>query len=91
MQIRIIYALIGATICLFGCASTLNDDDTIRRTQFIENFAAKYREEACGTHWVGNPSFADCMSALRREAESQYQLPMGRDGLRGSGGPSSKP
>jgi hypothetical protein len=43
-----------------------------RRFVFIERFVATHREEACGMHWVDNPSFAACMAALRREAEAAY-------------------
>jgi len=47
--------------------------DTLdQRNRLIEAHVAKYREEACGTHWVGNPSFIDCMTALRREAITKY-------------------
>ena len=66
-------------------------DAAAERGRFIESFAARYREEACGTHWVGNPSFADCMAALRREAESHYQSAFERGRFRWGAGTSSKP
>jgi hypothetical protein len=91
MQIRSIFALVTSTICLFGCESTLNESAAAERGRFIESFAARYREEACGTHWVGNPSFADCMAALRREAESHYQSAFERGRFRWGAGTSSKP
>ena len=43
------------------------------REAFIAAHLARYRDEVCGTHWVGNPSFAACMAMLRREAEAEWE------------------
>jgi len=64
--------LMASTICMFGCALPASSDTQDARNKLIEAHVAKYREEACGTHWVGNPSFTDCMAALRREALAKY-------------------
>lgn len=42
------------------------------RDAFIAAHVARHREEACGTHWVGNPSHAACLDMLRREAEALW-------------------
>lgn len=43
------------------------------RKAFITAHLARHRDEVCGTHWVGNPSFAACMAMLRREAEAEWE------------------
>ncbi len=68
-------SLIVPTICIFGCTSLAPVEASDQREQWIEAYVAKYREEACGTHWVGNPSFSDCMAALRREAVEKHPAP----------------
>lgn len=47
--------------------------DDAEREAFIAAHLARYREEVCGTHWVGNPSFVACMAMLRREAEAAWE------------------
>jgi hypothetical protein len=47
------------------------------RAAWIEAYVARWRDDACGTHWVGNPSFAACMAMLRREAEAAYRRQAG--------------
>jgi hypothetical protein len=69
------FSLIASTICAFGCASMPRVEASDQRERWIEAYVAKYREEACGTHWVGNPSFTDCMAALRREAVEKHPAP----------------
>ncbi|MCS6930943.1 MAG: hypothetical protein NZM27_01875 [Acetobacteraceae bacterium] len=49
------------------------DASEAERDAFIAAHLARYREEVCGTHWVGNPSFAACMAMLRREAEAEWE------------------
>lgn len=44
-----------------------------KREAFIAAYLARYRDEVCGTHWIGNPSFAACMRMLRREAETEWE------------------
>lgn len=43
------------------------------REAFVAAHLARYRDEVCGMHWVGNPSFAACMAMLRREAEAAWE------------------
>lgn len=43
------------------------------RAAWIDAYVARFRDDACGYHWVDNPSFAACMASLRREAEAAYQ------------------
>ncbi|QYU69565.1 hypothetical protein J4558_05335 [Leptolyngbya sp. 15MV] len=42
------------------------------REAFIAAHVARHREEACGMHWVGNPTHAQCLAMLRREAEAAW-------------------
>lgn len=42
------------------------------REAFIAAYVAEHREEVCGTHWVDNPTHAQCLAMLRREAERLY-------------------
>lgn len=48
------------------------------REAFIAAHVARHREEACGTHWVGNPTHAACLAMLRREAEREWDRRAGR-------------
>lgn len=57
-------------LALLPAAACARDDE---REAFIAAHLARYRDEVCGTHWVGNPSFAACMAMLRREAEAEWE------------------
>jgi hypothetical protein len=46
--------------------------DEAEREAFIAAHLSRHRDEVCGMHWVGNPSFAACMAMLRREAEAEW-------------------
>jgi hypothetical protein len=58
----LLLALLPAAVCAADA----------EREAFIAAHLDRYREEVCGMHWVGNPSFAACMAMLRREAEAEW-------------------
>jgi hypothetical protein len=62
-------AALLATLLLAPLAAAADAE----REAFIAAHLARYRDELCGTHWVGNPSFAACMAMLRREAEAEWE------------------
>lgn len=39
---------------------------------FIAAYVARHRDEVCGTHWVDNPTHAQCIAMLQREARRLY-------------------
>lgn len=42
------------------------------RRAWTEAFVERFRDEACGMHWAGNPVYAPCIAQLRWEAERAY-------------------
>ena len=58
---------IAVALVLAACAGPAAD----RRT-FVEAHVARYRDEACGTHWSGNPVHAQCLAQLAWEAERAW-------------------
>jgi hypothetical protein len=45
--------------------------DAARRL-WVEAFVERFRDEACGMHWAGNPVYPPCIAQLRWEAEREY-------------------
>jgi hypothetical protein len=58
------------TLLLFLAAAT---GEPNAREAFISAYIAEHRDEACGTHWVDNPTHTQCIAMLRREAERLYE------------------
>ena len=42
------------------------------RRAWIDAFVERYRDEACGMHWAGNPVYPPCIAQLRWEAERAH-------------------
>lgn len=42
------------------------------RRAWLDAFVERFRDEACGMHWAGNPVYPSCIAQLRWEAERAY-------------------
>jgi len=42
------------------------------RLAWINAFVERFRDEACGMHWAGNPVYPPCIAQLRWEAERAH-------------------
>lgn len=57
---------------LLAATAALAEARPDARLAWIEAFVERFRDEACGMHWAGNPVYPACIAQLRWEAERAY-------------------
>jgi len=59
-------------LVLAAPAAAQTPAETAARLAWINAFVERFRDEACGMHWAGNPVYPPCIAQLRWEAERAH-------------------
>ena len=65
-------ALLALLLAAPAAAETPAEAKTEARLAWINAFVERFRDEACGMHWAGNPVYPPCIAQLRWEAERAH-------------------
>jgi len=70
MRAALLALLLAAPAAAEAPAQT--EAETAARLAWIDSFVERFRDEACGMHWAGNPVYPPCIAQLRWEAERAH-------------------